>query len=128
MNLWRSLKNQKQYRCVQQWTFEILWISIQSYTLSGKVYVNDMRRMQLSVCRTNGIIQWVLCTESTFFLILHIHHALSLSVALHICFHQNNRRMLWLTTYTVVKMAECNLNYKSDSMVNTIYDSPWMTL
>jgi len=51
----------------QRCTFEILWISKQSCTVSGMVYVNDMQRMQLSVYRKNSIIPWVLCTENTYF-------------------------------------------------------------
>jgi hypothetical protein len=40
----------------QQYKLEILKISKKSITVSVMIYVNDMRRMQLSVYRTNGII------------------------------------------------------------------------
>jgi len=53
----------KQQRC----TFEILLIPKQSCMVSGMIYVNAMRRMQLSGYRTNSIIQWVLCTKNTCF-------------------------------------------------------------
>jgi L-amino acid N-acyltransferase YncA len=43
----------KQQRC----TFEMLWISKESCTVIGMVYVNNMWRIQLSVYRTNSIIQ-----------------------------------------------------------------------
>ena len=43
----------------QQCTVEILYISKECCTVSGMVYVNDMWRMQLSVCRTSSIIQYM---------------------------------------------------------------------
>ena len=70
MNLWRYLMNRKQYCCLRQCkgcTFEIILIAKESCTLSDIVYVNDVRRMQLSVCRTNSIMQWVLYTKNAFF-------------------------------------------------------------
>jgi len=48
-------------------TFEILWIPKLSCKVSGMVYVNAMRKMKLSVYRTNSIIQWVLCIKNTYF-------------------------------------------------------------
>jgi len=51
----------------QHGTFEILCIPKESCTVRGMVYVNAMRKMKLSVYRTNSIIEWVLCTKNTCF-------------------------------------------------------------